>query len=384
MISLDKSMYDKGGIIMKYRKRRDGLRKRKNYIGHIIVALMAICLIYSDMDASGVLDAHAMHIMEGYLPGGWCIAWGALCIPFLVYGMIKLKRLIDNNGKVKLLIALCAAFVFIISSLKIPSLTGSCSHATGTGLGAILFGPSIMAIMSFIVLLFQALLLAHGGLTTLGANTFSMGVFGPIVSFIIFKVLKKTRLSLAVVVFISATVGDMATYILTSIQLAAAYPGSDFMLSFGKFLAVFAPTQLPIAIAEGILTVIIYGIIEKNCVKELKQLSVITSVKTSGKRLWLRNVCLVVGLVLLVSTPLMVLKNTEFGGTDDAGSSVIEEIAGENAAWFSPIWEPPSGEVESLLFCVQSALGAGICGFVLGRIVQSSKVKKEQPDIGES
>ena len=54
-----------------------------------------------------------------------------------------------------------------VSSLKIPSVTGSCSHPTGTGLGAILFGPSIMSLLGIIVLLFQALLLAHGGLTTL-------------------------------------------------------------------------------------------------------------------------------------------------------------------------------------------------------------------------
>lgn len=368
---------------MRYHKRGDNPRKRRNFIGYTITALMAVCLIFSDLDASGILNAHAMHIMEGYLPGGWCIAWGVLCIPFIILGMIKLKHLIDNNGKIKLLIALCAAFVFIVSSLKIPSLTGSCSHATGTGLGAILFGPSIMAVMSFIVLLFQALLLAHGGLTTLGANTFSMGVFGPIVSFVLFKTLKKTKLSSAVVVFISAMVGDMATYILTSVQLASAYPGSDFVISLGKFLTVFAPTQLPIAIAEGILTVIIYGIIEKNCIKELKQLSVIASSGTSSRKLWIRNACLVLGLVLLVSTPLMVLRNTEFGGTDDAGSDVIEEIAGEDSVWFSPVWEPPSGEVESLIFCVQSALGAGICGFVLGRIVQDTKAKREKSDSDE-
>lgn len=139
----------------------------------MLVSALAVCLLLSDMAASGKFGASAMHIMEGYLPAGWCIAWGALCIPFLVAGAVSLKRKIAYQGKVKLLIALCAAFVFIISSLKIPSVTGSCSHATGTGLGAILFGPSIMSVLGIIVLLFQAILLAHGGLTTLGANTFS-------------------------------------------------------------------------------------------------------------------------------------------------------------------------------------------------------------------
>ena len=60
-----------------------------------------------------------------------------------------------------------------------PSVTGSCSHPTGTGLGAVLFGPAAVSVLAAIVLVFQALLLAHGGITTLGANDFSMGIVGP-------------------------------------------------------------------------------------------------------------------------------------------------------------------------------------------------------------
>lgn len=81
--------------------------------------------------------------------------------------------------------------MFVLSALKIPSVTGSCSHPTGVGLGAIMFGPSVMFVLGTIVLIFQALLLAHGGITTLGANAFSMAIIGPIVSFLIFKALKK-------------------------------------------------------------------------------------------------------------------------------------------------------------------------------------------------
>lgn len=339
----------------------------------VLVSALAVCLLLSDMAASGTFGASAMHIMEGYLPAGWCIAWGALCIPFLVAGAISLKRKIAYQGKVKLLIALCAAFVFIISSLKIPSVTGSCSHATGTGLGAILFGPSIMSVLGIIVLLFQAILLAHGGLTTLGANTFSMAIFGPFVSYGLFQLLKKCKAPMGLAVFLSATIGDMATYCLTSVQLAAAYPGDNFWASFGKFIAVFAPTQVPIAIAEGILTVIVYNVIQKNCAKELKELSGITVSNSRRGKLWARNLVLALGVVLLVTVPLMLLGNSEFGGSDDAGSTVVEEINGGYTPWFESFWEPPSGEVESLLFCVQSAIGAGICGFVLGRISRKSK-----------
>lgn len=346
----------------------------------VLVSALAVCLLLSDMAASGKFGASAMHIMEGYLPAGWCIAWGAFCIPFLVAGAVSLKRKIAYQGKVKLLIALCAAFVFIISSLKIPSVTGSCSHATGTGLGAILFGPSIMSVLGIIVLLFQAILLAHGGLTTLGANTFSMAIFGPFVSYGLFQLLKKCKAPMGLAVFLSATIGDMATYCLTSVQLAAAYPGDNFWASFGKFIAVFAPTQVPIAIAEGILTVIVYNVIQKNCVKELKELSGITVSNPNRGKLWARNLVLALGVVLLVTIPLMLLGNSEFGGSDDAGSTVVEEINGGYTPWFESFWEPPSGEVESLLFCVQSAIGAGICGFVLGRISRKPKASASEDD----
>ncbi len=66
---------------------------------------------------------------------------------------------------------------------------------TGTGLGAILFGPCVTSILGIIVLIFQAILLAHGGLTTLGANCFSMAIAGPIISWILYKLLQKANVN---------------------------------------------------------------------------------------------------------------------------------------------------------------------------------------------
>ena len=151
------------------------------------------------------------------------------------------------------------AFIFVISSLKIPSVTGSCSHMTGTGLGAILFGPAAVSVLGIIVLIFQAVLLAHGGLTTLGANTFSMAVAGPLVTFCVYKLCRTAKADRRVSVFLAAFLGDIFTYCVTSIQLALAYPSEagGVAASAVKFLGVFAPTQLPIAVIEGILTVVI-------------------------------------------------------------------------------------------------------------------------------
>lgn len=216
--------------------------------------------------------ANAMHIMEGYLPIRFCIAWGVICIPFLVMGFFSIRNKLQENPKNITILAMSGAFIFVISSLKIPSVTGSCSHMTGTGLGAILFGPGAVSILGIIVLIFQAILLAHGGLTSLGANTFSMAIAGPFLSYGIYKLCRKCRVNRRVSVFLAAALGDLFTYCVTSIQLAVAYPSENggILASAGKFLAVFAPTQLPLAVVEGLLTMIIMITLENYARSELK------------------------------------------------------------------------------------------------------------------
>ena len=147
-------------------------------------------------------SAYAMHIMEGYLPPAYCAAWGALCLPFLAAGVVRLRRTVQAQRKALLLLAMSGAFIFVISSLKLPSVTGSCSHMTGTGLAAILFGPAYAAVLGLIVLVFQAVLLAHGGLTTLGANTFSMAIAGPLVSWGVYALCKKARVNRKLAIFL--------------------------------------------------------------------------------------------------------------------------------------------------------------------------------------
>ncbi len=205
----------------------------------------------------------AMHIMEGFLPPAWCVSWGALSLPFVVLGLISINKTVRENPRLKILLAMAGAFAFVLSALKIPSVTGSCSHPTGVGLGAILFGPTAMAVLGLIVLLFQALLLAHGGLTTLGANTFSMAVAGPLVSFAIYKLVVKAKGPQWLAVFLAAALGDLLTYMVTSFQLALAFPSEvgGFGASLAKFMGIFAVTQIPLAISEGILTVLVFNAI---------------------------------------------------------------------------------------------------------------------------
>lgn len=220
-----------------------------------------------------------MHIMEGFLPIEWAIFWWVVSIPFIILGLRSIRKTIDANPETKMILGLSGAFAFVLSALKIPSVTGSCSHPTGVGLGTVLFGPLAMSVIGTIVLLFQALLLAHGGLTTLGANAFSMAVVGPIIAYYVFKGSQKMGLSFSLAVFLAAMLGDLGTYIVTSVQLALAFPSEigGFMASFSKFAGIFALTQIPLAVSEGILTVVVMNFLKKYNVSELKALRVFST-----------------------------------------------------------------------------------------------------------
>ena len=200
-----------------------------------------------------------MHIMEGYLPAAHAAGWFVASVPFIVAGVVRLKRIVAEHPQARMTLAAAGAFTFVLSALKMPSVTGSCSHPTGTGLGAVIFGPTVMALIGTIVLLFQALLLAHGGLTTLGANVFSMAIVGPWVSWSVWRLGSRLGASIAVAVFFAAALGDLATYMTTSVQLALAYPdpASGVLGAALKFGGIFALTQIPLAIAEGLLTVVV-------------------------------------------------------------------------------------------------------------------------------
>ncbi|MBF0363457.1 MAG: energy-coupling factor ABC transporter permease [Oligoflexia bacterium] len=220
-----------------------------------------------------------MHIMEGFLPAKHAALWSLASLPFIAFGLHSIKKQVKNKPEVKMILGVSAAFTFVLSALKMPSVTGSCSHPTGTGLGTILFGPLSMAPIGAIVLLFQALLLAHGGLTTLGANIFSMAIMGPLTAALIYKLGKIFKLPLGLNVFLATSLADLVTYVTTSIQLSLAFPDpiGGFTASFAKFATVFAITQIPLAISEGLLTVIIFNMLVRYNSFELKEIGILVN-----------------------------------------------------------------------------------------------------------
>ncbi|MBP2132761.1 cobalt/nickel transport system permease protein [Methanomicrobium sp. W14] len=201
-----------------------------------------------------------MHIMEGFLPSPWWQIWWILALPCLIYGFYKLRKILAENREYLPLLGVAGGFIFVLSSLKLPSVTGSCSHPTGTALSAISFGPWVTSVIGAIVLLFQALFLAHGGITTLGANAMSMAIVGPFVGYWVYKGLYKLNVNFFVNVFIAAFLCDLVTYCVTSFELAIAFPAAagGFVASFCAFLGIYAVTQVPLAIIEGLVFVLIF------------------------------------------------------------------------------------------------------------------------------
>lgn len=97
-------------------------------------------------------------------------------------------------------------------------------------------------------------------------------------------------------------------------------------------------------------------------------------------------VSLIIASVLIAVIPFLALRGAEFGGSDDAGSVMVEEIHGEYDPWFTPVLESLiggelPGEIESLLFCVQTGIGVGIIAFFMGRLYERKKLGKDNEEL---
>lgn len=86
-----------------------------------------------------------------------------------------------------------------------------------------------------------------------------------------------------------------------------------------------------------------------------------------------QNLILVLIAILIIIIPLVFMGGSDFEGADDQAEDVIVEVAPDYEPWAEPLWEPPSGEVESLLFSVQVAIGAIFIGYMFGVLRERNK-----------
>ena len=204
----------------------------------------------------------AMHIEDGILPPQAWIGWFVVTAIFVFFGFREIRRRIKENLYYKPFLAMVGVAVFIISCMHIPvPVTGSCSHPCGTPLAAIIVGPFATAVISVIVLFFQALFLGHGGITTIGANTVSMGVVGGISGFLVWKLFRGLRSPIWLSAGIAGLVGDLMTYLASAFELALSLHGATPLFTqWMIFFAGYGPTQLPLAVAEAVFTSAVLGV----------------------------------------------------------------------------------------------------------------------------
>jgi cobalt/nickel transport system permease protein len=215
----------------------------------VIIAIAYGCLAFPP-------PACAMHIADGILPVSWAAFWYLLAVPVVAMGLRAYRIKSERSPLFRPLAGFVGAAVFVISCMPIPvPYTGTTSHPCGTGLAAILLGPWLTAAISSVTLLLQALFLAHGGLTTLGANVFSMGIAGAFSGYAVFRVARWAGLSLFVSAFLAGLISDWATYATTAAMMALALHGDGSVVSlFLAIVTAFVPTQVPLGIMEGFVT----------------------------------------------------------------------------------------------------------------------------------
>ncbi len=197
-----------------------------------------------------------MHIEDGILsPQAWGTWYVATAI-FIVPGIKEIKRRSEENLYYKPFLAMIGVGVFVISCMHIPvPVTGSCSHPCGTPLAAILVGPFATAVITAIGLFFQAVFLGHGGITTIGANDFSMGIAGGISGYLCWRSLRHFKSPIWLAAGVAGFVGDIITYLASALELAISLHGHTPLLKqWMVFFMGYGPTQIPIAVAEAIFT----------------------------------------------------------------------------------------------------------------------------------
>jgi cobalt/nickel transport system permease protein len=204
-----------------------------------------------------------MHISEGILPPQWAGLWFLLVLPLVAWGLRDLRIKSAREPFFKPMVGLIGAAVFVISCMPVPvPSAGTCAHPCGTGMAAIFIGPALTVVVSSVALLLQALFLSHGGLTTLGANVMSMGVVGALTGWAVFRLGRRLGMTGWAAAFLAGMLSDWTTYATTSFELAAALHGNEsFWTLFGAICVSFLPTQLPLGIAEGVMTAGVYQFI---------------------------------------------------------------------------------------------------------------------------
>jgi cobalt/nickel transport system permease protein len=285
-----------------------------------------------------------MHLAEGLLPAAHAGAYFAASAPFVIssYRAIRI-HLGNSDAREKAFFQLSIALCFAVTLLPLPNpIVGATSHMCATPLLALFFGPRLMILPVALVLLLQALFFAHGGLSTLGANVFTLGVFGPFITWGLFSLMRQARVPMLMATGTACALGSVMVYVCDSVILAYALAGADsFSTWFFRIGLGFLPIQGPLSLLEGVLSALI-----------LRSLN-ITKIIPLPKR-----VAMAMGV--LISLALLPTDAFAYQGLDEKIFQGIAEQAGRLA-------RPVLFEIEGDLLLSFFSIGMFVAGVFVGK-----------------
>ncbi len=322
------------------------------------------------------LTTTAMHIPDGYLSPVTAIILYALVIPFWWRGLQALRT--RTNARSVPLIALMAAFSFIIMMFNVPLPGGTTGHAVGATLAAILLGPEIGGLAVSIALIIQALFFGDGGIMAIGANCFNMGVVMPYIAWWVYHAVSggapllsgRRVASAAVAGWVAMTAGAFVTAIEFGIQpmFFKDAAGTPLYAPYPLEVAIPAmviPHMLVASVIEGVVAALVIAYLQRSNVAALRLNGVpmpvdgnAASATPSYRWLW-------VGIAILaVATPLGLLApGTAWGewGSDEFANLGLKAVP-QGLAALEGIWGAPLAGYEIPI------LGNASAGYVLSAI----------------
>ena len=198
-----------------------------------------------------------MHLAEGPLPLTQAAAWSAVAVPALVWSIRGESRARRDSPSASVLITGATSLLFAATLLPLPvPVIGATSHICLTPVLALLVGLRRIIWPTFFVLLLQAVFFAHGGLTTLGINTLTLGLFGPLLTLGLWTLFRKLNADNAFGLAVACGVGGLGVYVIDALVLAMALADAATpVATFSAVLLGFAPVQVPLSGLEAVASV---------------------------------------------------------------------------------------------------------------------------------
>jgi cobalt/nickel transport system permease protein len=321
------------------------------------------------------LSTTAMHIPDGYLSPITSLILFLLVLPFWAIGIRKIRQ--SMNARSVPLIALLAAFSFVIMMFNVPLPGGTSGHAVGAALAAVILGPEVATIAVSIALIIQALFFGDGGILAIGANCFNMAVVIPYLSYFIYRAFAKgspvtspKRLTGAALGgWVGLTAGAFLTAVEFGIQplLFKAADGSPLYAPYPLAVALPAmliPHMLVASVVEGVLTALALAYLQRSNpgVLETAEKPALVEQAGSMRRLgWLWAFL----AALVVLSPLGLLApGTAWGewGAEELTKMGLKAIP-QGMARLSGLWGAPLADYDL------PALGNTSLGYVLSALL---------------